>query len=157
MQTDWLLIDGNNLIHREAAERGAPIGDFKAARWRLARRLDELAGRLAARVTLVFDGTRGGRDDAFETASLEVLYCPAHVTADTVIEQLARTSRHPERVLVVTSDRAERDTVEAAGAGTESCGHFLDRLADARRELDLTLGARHARGRGASLGDFFPS
>jgi predicted RNA-binding protein with PIN domain len=73
-----------------------------------------------------------------------------------MIEQLVQKSRQPERVLVVTSDRAERDTVEAAGAGTESCGHFLGRLADARRELDLTLGARRARCRGASLGEFFP-
>jgi len=38
MQTEWLIIDGNNLIHREAAERGGETGDFVSARRRLARR-----------------------------------------------------------------------------------------------------------------------
>jgi predicted RNA-binding protein with PIN domain len=158
MQTDWLIIDGNNLIHREAAEsRGPRTGDFVSARWRLARRLDELAGRLAARVTLVFDGTRGGRDEAFEASSIEVIFCPGHVTADTTIEQLVAGHARPERVLVVTSDRAERVTVEAAGAVTESCGLFLGRLDDLRREIDAGLRmGRRPSDKGATLGDFFP-
>lgn len=156
MQTEWLIIDGNNLIHREAVGRAGEAGDFVSARWRLARRLDELAGRLAPRVTLVFDGTRGGRDEAFETSSIEVIFCPAHTTADTMIERLAVRHSRPERVLVVTSDRAERVTVEAAGVATMSCGNFLDQLADVRRDLHAGLRTRRSSPKGGTLGDFFP-
>lgn len=156
MRTEWLIIDGNNLIHREAAEKGGETGDFVSARWRLARRLDALAGRLAPRVTLVFDGTRSGRDEAFETSSIEVIFCPAHITADTMIARLAVRHARPERVLVVTSDNAERTTVEAAGVPTVSCGNFLDQLAEVRRDLHAGLRTRRSGAKGTTLGDFFP-
>ena len=51
-----------------------------------------LAGRLANRMTIVFDGTRGGKDEASEARGVEVIFSPADKTADTVIEQMVLLS-----------------------------------------------------------------
>lgn len=160
MTMDWLIIDGNNLVHHDLSAIGVRRGsDFSAVRSALARRIDELAGALARRVTIVYDGTRGGRDEAFEASSVEVIFSPGNMTADTVIERMVSEARNPGRVTVVTSDRGERDTVSAAGAEVTSCPQFIETLADQRGILKGSI-RRHATGQGgaggATLGDFFP-
>jgi predicted RNA-binding protein with PIN domain len=59
-------------------------------------------------------------------------------------------------ILVVTSDRMERETTAAAGADTMSCGDFLDLCERTRSELSRQAGARHGKSSGSKLGDFFP-
>lgn len=88
------------------------------------------------RVTVVFDG-RGDelvvvRPSAQVT--LSVLHTPATLTADDVIEQLVAQSRDPASCIVATDDRAEQDTVMAAGAQTLSS-----------RELAAWVGRAEAR------------
>ena len=65
MDAEWIIVDGNNLLHHDPAVVSADGAmDFASARWALARRLDQLAGEMGARITLVFDGTRGRRHAA---------------------------------------------------------------------------------------------
>ncbi len=52
---------------------------------------------------------------AFVPSSVEVLFCSVDMTADAYIERTVGALSHPDRVLVVTSDRAERETVMGGG------------------------------------------
>ncbi len=136
MHYAWILVDGFSLMHREAESLAAlNAGRAFEARRMLAARLDRVASALAERLTLVYDG-RGGGGPAEEMGdlSIEVLFSPGHQTADTVIERLAASAPDPARVLVVTSDRLERETVTAAGIHTQGCGDFLRALEHAERK-----------------------
>ncbi len=117
--TKHLLVDGYNIVHawpelrRVMAKEGRDL-----ARERLVERVRVLHDFERMRVSVVFDGR--GRDIAIERptrhTTFSVLYTPAGMTADDLIEQLATQAARPELVLVATADRAEGDTVSAAGA-----------------------------------------
>ena len=53
-------MDGYSLLHRDARLRPSSPQDLPSARQRLVRLLEEAAGDLADRVTIVFDGQIGG-------------------------------------------------------------------------------------------------
>lgn len=155
----WVLIDGYSLVHRdEATARAVRGGRLFEARRRLVRRLEGIAPQLGGRVTVVFDGREaGGPDPETPDGPVGVVFSPAHVSADTWIERTAHVHAARTPMLVVTSDRLERDAVAAAGADTMGCGDFLD-LCD-RLEQALARSIRRPAP-GAShrtLGDLFPS
>ncbi|MBP7276521.1 MAG: NYN domain-containing protein [Kiritimatiellae bacterium] len=131
MRYAWILVDGFSLMYRESKSLPAlEAGKSFEARRRLAARLDRIAGALADRLTLVYDGRgEGGPADEMGDLSIEVVFSPGDQTADTVIERMALAAPDPSRVLVVTSDRRERETVIAAGIATMGCRDFL-------REMD---------------------
>ncbi len=149
---DRLIVDGYSLIHRHPESRELLGRNRDLACQRITRLLDECAGLMAARTTIVFDGRGRAAQPAPHDGPTEIIYAPAHLTADTVIERMVCNEADPARVRVVTSDRRERDTVTAAGAQAMSCGEFLD-WAGRRRATPRT-----ARGnkRGFTLGDHFP-
>ncbi len=145
-----LLVDGYSLLHRDPEMKAMLDRDVGLARQLLVRRIERIAPDLASETKVVFDGTGKGDGEAYDT-SLTILFAPERHTADTIIERLVHTHPAPTRVLVVTSDRMERQTVEAAGAETMSCGDFLRR----DRAAAATTPFRKRR-KGATLGDFFP-
>jgi uncharacterized protein len=155
MRAQRLIIDGSNLVRPFRDSRGMK-GDLEAARWTLARTLDGLAGEIASRVTLVFDGRPGGRSEAFQRQYFEVLYSPADTSADTLIERMVTAATQPSEIAVVTSDRPERRAIEAAGATGVSCEEFLEMMDDAQRRIAQRAAGTARPTRGASLGDYFP-
>ncbi len=150
MDFDWLIIDGYNLLHQDAALDGRR-DDLQTARQRLVRRVERAAPEMAPRITVVFDGREGGRDVAFDAPHLEVLFSPANRTADAVIERMVSDAKKPERICVVTSDRIEEQIVSAAGASVLSCLHFLSCCAASAPPVQ-----RRAKPKASTLGDFFP-
>ena len=157
MKNVHLIIDGNNLIHHDRELVRLAASHFDQARYRLLMRLSEIAGTLSyAKITVVFDGRGGSVSSESPSPYLEVMFSPANLTADTVIERLAHESQTPADVLVVTSDRSERDTVEAAGASTMGCSNFLELLEQQRREVAGRTRGTQRKDSGGRLGDFFP-
>lgn len=180
--TKWLIIDGYNLIHRIGNHRsgnylsGVPtlreVGmphDLAGKRRRLIQLLEKTVGILADRITVVFDGRSGGGPaaggpDEQESPVVEVLFSPGNKTADTVIEQLvfqaglAGSPATAGRVVVVTSDRLERETTEAAGAETMACSVFLDQLNETLARIEQELRSRGTAQHSATpLGNPFSS
>lgn len=154
----WLILDGNNLIHRDPTLAAAARRDFDVARRRLIRLLDEQAGELADRITVVFDSRMGPADTAaYRTPGVEVVFSTADRSADAVIERLACQGGADRRITVVSSDRAERESVEAAGVHTISCLTFLERLEAARHSQGRKLRSGNRAGPKGQLGDFFPT
>ena len=171
--TKWLIIDGYNLIHRcgvpTLREVGMPL-DLAGKRRRLIQLLEKTVGILAERITVVFDGRSGGDGhssgdghsgdgpDEQESSVVEVLFSPRDKTADTVIEQLVFQAGPAGRVVVVTSDRLERETTEAAGAETMACSVFLDQLNETLSRIEQELRSRGAAQHPATpLGNPFSS
>jgi predicted RNA-binding protein with PIN domain len=150
----WLIIDGYSLLHRDPELKPLLRGRLESARQLLVRKVERCLDGLAERATIVFDG-KGERSER-TLASLpqvEIVFAPRHLTADTVIERLVASATEPERIRVVTSDRAERQTVSAAGADSMSCGDFLDYF----QRCTQAPGGRNGGGAQSTLGDFFPS
>jgi len=75
---------------------------------------------------------------------VEVLFSPRDKTADTVIEQLVFQAGPQGGIVVVTSDRLERETAEAAGAETMACSIFLDQLDETIIRIAQKLRSRGA-------------
>lgn len=152
----WLIIDGYSLLHRDPDAAAWIPDQFPLARRYLVRRLETLAGRLAERITLVFDGHTRGPAEEFPDGPVEVVFTVAHGTADTLIENWVFHSPHPGHILVITSDRMEREAVDASGARSLGCGDFLSWC----RELESTSGYRRRpvpkEPFHRSMGDAFP-
>jgi predicted RNA-binding protein with PIN domain len=150
MQTEWLIIDGYSLLYRDPSQLRA---DLTRSRLQLIRRLEAVAGFFADRVTIVFDGRSPTQDPDFHSATLDIVFSPGDKTADTVIERMVHQSANPSGILVITSDRLERETVAAAGGQTMSCGDFLDQC---ERYESRKPSPPPPRSSGPTLGDFFP-
>ena len=161
MQARWIIIDGYSLIHRRGRPGERP-GNLMTARQRLIRNLEEVAGSLAERITVVFDGAGSPKSkgeyggEGYESSIVEVLFSPSDKTADTLIERMVHEAPNSTGIMVVTSDRLERETTGAAGADTMSCGEFLAWCEQTQRELSRQAGGRYKKNSGSMLGDYFP-
>lgn len=155
---DLLIVDGHSLMHREPdAATLLAAGRTLPARRCLVERLERLVGSIARQVEIVFDGQgRGGAGEEFSGSPVGVTFSPSGTTADLVIERKVRATPDPRRVLVVTSDRLERESVDAAGAAHMGCGDFLEWIRTAESDLTRTIRRPGARAPGLSLGDCFP-
>jgi len=115
-----LIVDGNN-VGRAWGDTGKLWRrDADAARARVVESVKLWHDAMGWRVSVVFDG-RGSKLDVSSPSgesTFMVVYSPAGVTADTVIEQWVSNSREPPDCVVVTADRALRDAVTAMGADT---------------------------------------
>ena len=157
MKAQRVIVDGYSLLYHEPRLKHPSAGQLQTAREQLIARLTAVAGLLADRITVVFDGRDLPGDQPEKAPSVvEVIFSPEHQTADTVIERLAHHSANPAGLLVITSDRAERDTVGAAGGQTMGCSEFLEVLARTEAELRRKEAAMHQRVPAPTLGDFFP-
>lgn len=149
-----LLIDGYNLIH-QLPELAALLVDSREAAVealiRMARTIHDGEDIL---VTVVFDGssrqlqvqTPCGRD------SFSVVYAPAHLTADGVLEQMLARSKHPERFTVASRDNMIREVAAARGAfllSGDQLSAWVDRCERGVREK---LGRRPQASWGNRLG-----
>ena len=129
-----LLIDGYNLLHAAglAKERYAP-GDLHRRRARLLQRLGVLLDSLVQqRTTVVFDARRDPPDEPppQQQRLIRVVFAPAPLEADDLIEQLLSQHSAPKSVVVVSSDRRLRRAARRRGAGSLSSETFLEQLED---------------------------
>ncbi len=154
MQPLWLIIDGYNLLHQVPELVRLLQTDLHLARHRLVRMAEKTAHRMAPQTTIVFDGRESGQDDAFTSKHLEIYYSSGKHTADTVIETLVAKFSTPEKILVVTSDRAEANTVLSDGAQVMSSEEFMAQcVIDSKKPAPQ----RARPGEHSKLGDHFPN
>lgn len=150
-----LIIDGYSLLHRDARTRALLGRSLALARRSLLEQLERHGAAMADAITVVFDGKGGQTGPAFESRHVGVVFSDSARTADTVIEQFVHSHPQPGSLWVVTSDRLERETVEAAGANSMSCGEFLERLQTCSVATSRRISAPSARLR-PTLGDLMP-
>lgn len=153
MHYDWLIIDGYNLLHTDKTLQKMLHSNLQEARHRLVRLTEKTAYNTARRTTIIFDGREAGNDPALTTQHIEVFFSPSHLSADSVIERLVYAAPNPEKVLVVTSDHAEHNTVSSVGAHTMTSEAFMARCQQASK---TATPQRHSPKAPPKLGDLFP-
>lgn len=126
-----LLVDGYNVIRQtppyvHLAERD----DMEAARAALVADVAAYAGS-EWDATVVFDGGANPRStgEPHEMLGVQVVFSAYGMSADTVIEGLARSARDSgHRVEVVTSDAQTQWAVMGGGVARRSAGEFAGEL-----------------------------
>ena len=134
----YLLVDGHSIIHSWPELRSLHARQPIQARRNLIRELSALHDSGHWRVTLVFDGKGGGREEGPKD-SLAVLYAPANATADSIIEKIVQAHAGRGEIGVVTADHAEITAVESFGAYGFSPDWLRDELRVTGREVAESL------------------
>ena len=153
MQTEWLIIDGYNLLHQVEELSLLLQTDIHLARQRLVRLVENTAHRMAPQTSIVFDGRESGQDESLTAKHLEIYFSPANLSADTIIERLVCKYKNPGKILVVTSDHAEHETVSSAGAHVMSSQEFMSQC---ERDARKIVPKQTRPGQEPKLGDLFP-
>ncbi len=125
-----LLVDGSNVVQAWPETRKLARTNREAAKAQVLRRLARWHDQADLRVTVVFDG-RGSEltiESVEGAATFACVHTPAGVTADEIIERLVAGAAEPAGCLVATADRAERASVEAAGAAVCDPAELAARL-----------------------------
>lgn len=151
-----LIIDGYSLLHRDPETKAIVGQNLRRAREVLIEKISRIATGMATHVTVVFDGQERSASLPGGLQSIEILYSPAHLTADTVIERIVSAAGNPDNWLVVTNDRRERETVMATGVHTMSCAVFLEECTRMSRHQQQTMKRQTQKPSRPTLGDFFP-
>ncbi|NBT90305.1 MAG: hypothetical protein EBT50_05650 [Verrucomicrobia bacterium] len=134
----YLLVDGHSIIHAWPELRSLHAHHPGQARGELIRQMSDLHDSGRWRVTLVFDGRSGGKEETPKD-SLAVLYAPANQTADSVIEKIVQAHAGKGEIGVVTADHAEITAVESFGAFGFSPDWLRDELRVAGQEMTASL------------------
>lgn len=143
-----LIVDGYNVLHAVPRYASLMDDDLATARDRL---VDDVASFAAGayRAVVVFDGAGlPGADGGTGVGGVRVLYSPAGVDADTIVERLARDVRdRGGKAVVVTSDATTQWTVLGPGVVRMSAREFAEEMAGDTAERGAT--ARSGRSRSA--------
>lgn len=137
-----LIVDGYNVIRNNT--RYASLGeDFEASSaWNKAREAVINDAALMAKgsfdhCTVVFDGAGNTKSKGKPTrvCGIDVIFSPAGVSADTVIERLAHDAREAgKEVVVVSSDFTIQSTVFGGGVTRMSSSGFSNASEDLEEE-----------------------
>ena len=113
-----VIVDGYNTLHALPGWKRLLNRDPAAARERLLTRLRVLHDFEGCRLSLVFDGPGDAAAAEPDPASsaLTVVFAPAGLTADGVIERMVLASSDPEAIVVVTHDRMIGEVAWSRGA-----------------------------------------
>jgi len=122
-----ILVDGYSLLHNWPELAPGRARHSASARDELVRWLTLYQDATGTPVTIVFDGAgrHNGRPTAVPRSEVEVLYSRQGKTADQLIERAVHRFGPYGEVLVVTEDRAERETVINLGGSAASCANFI--------------------------------
>lgn len=123
------LIDGYNVIRRDAGLASRERESLQAGREALLRLLAPLAQRSGDRFIVVFDGAGIGPASGRSAGPVETLFSRSGETADKVLIRLA--ARAGAGVAVVSSDRAVRQAVARVRAVAITADEFLSRITQA--------------------------
>jgi len=135
--TNYLLVDGYNIIHANAALASVASDSLDAARKKLCDALCEFRALSHYRVIVVFDAhlVSGGIGSVESYRGIKVIFTKEAETADHYIEKATyKLAKKNDRIRVATSDTLEQLIILAAGASRVSA-------ADLWTEMETTRAA----------------
>lgn len=137
-------IDGYNVLHKSALLRPLVIKDFEAARDALIEKVAGFCVAVNKHAVIVFDGRGEHRQPErsipkVPVKGLEILYSPADLSADAVIERMVYKAANRLEVVVVSNDRSLRDLCRNLGSLTMEADHFLGTVRETREDTTQAL------------------
>jgi predicted RNA-binding protein with PIN domain len=137
-----VIVDGYNAMHALPVGSDWPGRTFKDRREGFIARLGEYAAGRGAKVTVVFDGARGGEaGGGYERrAGVDVLFSPRGVEADRLIRDLVDSSGSRHDLLIVSSDRGVYGYARTRGTSVARADELV-RLLRPRAGPGMTPGA----------------
>ena len=135
---EYYLVDGYNVINNWPDFAGVRDQDLEHARAMLADKVAEFSAFHGYDAVLVFDAMDVKGPEAAEfTGGCMVVYTAEQETADSWIErETYRVTKEGVRVFVVTSDKAEQDSVLGSGAFRISAREFREMYYKAKKEIE---------------------
>lgn len=142
----WVLVDGYSVLHQWPRLQKLAGRSLEIRRNTLIALLEAYADHSGRRVTIVFDAyaVKHKPETAERPRGVEILYSGHGKTADETIERMVGDASQRSRILVVTSDNIERQTVETLGAQSVSAELFELEVQTELRELEKLI-RQHTR------------
>ncbi len=134
-----LIVDGYNVIHAWPTTRKLLREGWAAAVAELARAVRVIHDEEGRQVTVVLDG-KGERlsiEHPGGQATFSLVYSPAGVAADTIIEQLVHRLPEPSEATVASRDNLVVETTSAHGAtpiSPEALADWVERCAQSQTD-----------------------
>jgi len=122
--TIHLIVDGYNLIRQSQELQRLDAREMEAGRVALLARLADYRERSRHKITVVFDGWRGGelKESRDRSQGVLIIYSRRGEKADEVIKRLL--AQEQQRAVVVTSDREIQSRAQEVGATWISAPQF---------------------------------
>ncbi|MCH4192244.1 MAG: TetM/TetW/TetO/TetS family tetracycline resistance ribosomal protection protein [Butyrivibrio sp.] len=135
--SEYLLVDGYNVLYASEELHELAVKDLKAARDRLMDILSNFQGYRRETVILVFDAYRvsGGQEKVLKYHNLDVVYTKEAETADQYIEKAAHDLQKKHRVTVATSDGVEQVIIYGSGALRLSARDFWTEIKNTEQNI----------------------
>ena len=135
--TEYLLVDGYNVIHAWDTLRMLADGNMEGARNHLINILCNYQGYKKCELILVFDAylVKGSDREVETIGNINVVYTKEAETADMYIEKVSHKLARRHRVRVVTSDRMEQLIIIGNGAIRVSSQEFYDEVKSIENEI----------------------
>lgn len=147
--TEYLLVDGYNIIFAWDELKELADGDIAAARTKLMDILCNYQGFTKCRLILVFDAYRveGHPGEVLKYHNIYVVYTKEAETADQYIEKTVREIGRRYHVTVATSDRLEQVIILGEGARRLSASDLKEEIAYAEEQIRNTYQEKKTSGR----------
>ena len=141
-KTEYLLVDGYNIIFAWDSLKKLAAGGLDAARDRLVALLQNYQGYKKCEVILVFDAykIKGHRTEVEQQGNISVVYTKEAETADSYIERVSKQLLKNNRVRVATSDGLEQLIILGNGAQRISAREFEAEIRAAEEEIRALIG-----------------
>lgn len=133
--THYLLVDGYNVIHANAALAAVAADSLDAARKKLCDALCEFRALSRYRIIVVFDAhlVAGGVGSVENYRGIKIIFTKEAETADMYIERAAhKFAKKHDKITVATSDTLEQLIILAAGAARISAADLWMEIEAAR-------------------------
>ncbi|MCD8342388.1 MAG: TetM/TetW/TetO/TetS family tetracycline resistance ribosomal protection protein [Clostridiales bacterium] len=142
IQTEYLLVDGYNIIFAWDELKALAKEDLSAARDRLLDILCNYRGMRRCEVIVVFDAykVKGGVGSVERYNNIHVVYTKEAETADMYIEKATLDLSKHHRVRVATSDGLEQVIILGHGSLRISARTLWDEVQEVEREIAQALG-----------------
>lgn len=137
VDTEYLLVDGYNIIFAWDELKKVAAQDIEAARELLVSILSNYQGFRKCKVILVYDAYKvKGNPGSVQTVNgIKVVYTKEAETADTYIERATYELRRERRVRVATSDNLEQVIILGHGAMRVSARTFHAEVEEAEGQI----------------------
>ncbi len=141
-----VLVDGYNIIKRDPILSGLERRGLQVAREALFSRLLSSYDLRGNEITVVFDG-QGERETMDRWGALKIIYSRSGESADAVIARLAAVCKDPSQMVVLSDDRAVRQSVtQVGGVAAGSADRRQPRMADKQKTDDDEPNSREKKG-----------